>query len=328
MQEIQDYKTISKILKDPNFWIIGQDVHNFDTEAHAALRQVFVKVLQENQVLIREKIEEISNKNLKRLAKKNINKTFDLQKDFSFEFCNELAFALLDVQVWEFQSMLQDAAWEIFYMNDAEEKYKIGEEASMRMAAYFMEALRTHKSEHKTGLLAAFAANTDGGAASIGHIVQLFVGTVTSLALLLGNAISALFQYPEQLKIYLDNPEAAVNELLRIAGPSQFIYRKVSDENSAFEKDKILTLNLHKANRDLQVFENAMNLDFGCPHVGQISMGKGPHSCLGAPLIRMVLAIVPKLFFEKLPNLEADLSNMEISGSKDIKGVYRLKIKC
>jgi cytochrome P450 len=326
MKEIQNYNEIINILKSPNFWIIGQTDHNFDPNVHASLRQVFVKVLQENQALIRDKIEQICNKNLERLA--NNNKTFDLQRDFSFEFCNELAFALLDVQVWEFQSMLQEAAWDIFYMNDAEEKYKRGEEASMRIAAYFMEALRTHKSEHKTGLLAAFAANTDGGAASIGHIVQLFAGTITSLSLLLGNAISALLQYPEQLTIYLKNPEAALNELLRIAGPSQIIYRKVSDENSAFEKDTILALNLHKANRDPQVFENPKPLDFGCPHAGQLSLGKGAHSCLGAPLIRMVLAVVPKLFFEKLPNLEANLSSIEISGCKDIKGVYRLEIKC
>jgi len=161
-------------------------------------------------------------------------------------------------------------------MADSAEKEEKGKDASRLLSAYFMEALRQKKEGDNS--LAAFAPNAAGGLASLGHIVQLFVGTISSLPLLLGNAIAALLQYPEQQKKYMDNPDTAVNELLRYAEPAQIICRKVSESAAGtYEKGASLALNLYQANRDSLLFEQAENLLIGCSCAAQLSLGKGRH---------------------------------------------------
>jgi cytochrome P450 len=126
----------------------------------------------------------------------------------------------------------------------------------------------------------------------------LFMGASDTLRRFLGNAVIALLRHPER-----GAASTAVEELLRYAGPVHTLYRRAVRDVLC---NGIVSLRLAAANRDPLVFPEPNRLDLTRRAPGHLALGAGPHSCPGAPLVRMALSVMLEAISES--NITVDLA--------------------
>lgn len=109
-------------------------------------------------------------------------------------------------------------------------------------------------------------------------------------------AIHALACHPDQLARLNADPglvAGAVEELLRWDGPVQSTSRVLREDvelgGCTLRAGELAMLVLGAANRDPSAFAAAERLDVGAHAAGHLSFGYGPHFCVGAALMRIVL---------------------------------------
>ncbi|WP_436760450.1 cytochrome P450 [Streptosporangium sp. V21-05] len=161
---------------------------------------------------------------------------------------------------------------------------------------------------HAEGLLAPAEAMATAG--------LLVVGGVEPLADMITNAVAALLAEPgrwhdlaspgrsperppppETRSPETRSPERrAVEELLRIDPPIQFTARTAGEDlvvggRSIRRGDGVVPL-LGAANRDGARFADPDRLDLGRRVNPHLSFGAGPHTCLGAPLVRLLAGLL------------------------------------
>lgn len=121
-----------------------------------------------------------------------------------------------------------------------------------------------------------------------------FVALSQTLPCLLGNAWFSLLQHPRQWELLHRQPELmeqALEELLRYAGLARILFRRAAEDvdvnGSLVRKGERVILRIVAANRDSERFADANRLDITRRGAGHLTLGAGPHSCVGASLIRM-----------------------------------------
>ncbi len=130
-----------------------------------------------------------------------------------------------------------------------------------------------------------------------------FVALSQTMIGILGNAWFALLQHPSQWRRLHRQPalvEQATEELLRYAGLVRVIFRLATEDvclkGTLIRKGERVVLRIVAANRDPERFADANRLDIARRGAGHLTLGAGPHSCVGASLIRMsVVAITQPL---------------------------------
>jgi|RhiMethySRZTD1v2_1073278.scaffolds.fasta_scaffold131409_4 cytochrome P450 len=120
--------------------------------------------------------------------------------------------------------------------------------------------------------------------------VQAFAALCHTLPAFLGNAWQALLEHPAEMERPI-SPDA-MEELLRFAGPSTAVFRY----GAGGER---ITLRLADANRDPGTFPEADRLKLDRRPAGHLAFGAGPHSCVGAPLVRQAAQPAITQFVEK-----------------------------
>ena len=121
-----------------------------------------------------------------------------------------------------------------------------------------------------------------------------FVALSQTLTCILANAWLALLQHPREWRLLHRQPELmeqAIEELLRYAGLVRIIYRvatvDVDLNGSLIRKGDRVVLRIIAANRDPARFLHANEVHITRRGAGHLTLGAGPHSCVGASLIRM-----------------------------------------
>ncbi len=123
---------------------------------------------------------------------------------------------------------------------------------------------------------------------------------------ILANAWFALLQHPaEWLRLHRQPAltEQGIEELLRYAGLVRVIFRlaaeDVSINDARIRRGERVILRIVAANRDPERFADANDLDVGRRGAGHLTLGAGPHSCVGASLIRMSVVTVTQPLVER-----------------------------
>jgi hypothetical protein len=136
-----------------------------------------------------------------------------------------------------------------------------------------------------------------------------FVALSQTLARLLARCWLALLQNPAEWTLLHDRPELmgnAVDELLRYAGLTEILFRMAAadlDLNSVrIRKGERVMLRISAANKDPDKFRDAKLLHIAAKRGGQLTLGLSKHACVGAPLIRMILATTTQLLIEHFPS--------------------------
>jgi cytochrome P450 len=160
----------------------------------------------------------------------------------------------------------------------------------------FLEAASATGGGARTGGAAAeLARSLQGTGASIG--VQAFVALSQTLPGFLAAAWLELFRHPAQVRRLRAEPAllpAAVEELLRCAGPARAVFRHALGETRVGEarigRGERVALMLAAANHDPERFREPHRLDFQRDAAGHLAFGRGAHYCSGARLIRLASA--------------------------------------
>ena len=160
-------------------------------------------------------------------------------------------------------------------------------------------------------------ANIDGERLTMQELGSFFILLVVAGNETTRNAISyglrLLTRNPDQRALWLSDFDrhtpTAVEEIVRLASPVNFMRRKVTRDHEMNghlyrEGEKVL-LYYWAANRDAEVFADPGRFDITRqpnPHVG--FGGPGPHFCLGAHLARREITVMFRELLSRVPQIE------------------------
>ena len=147
-----------------------------------------------------------------------------------------------------------------------------------------------------------------------------FVALSHTIPCLLANSWFALLEHPESWRHLHREPDLVgqgIEELLRYAGLTRALFRRATEDvdinGLRLRKGDRLVLRILAANRDPERFPQPHELDIACPHSGQVSLGAGPHACVGASLIRMAMIAITRPLLERF-------SSAQLAGAVEWKG--------
>ena len=137
-------------------------------------------------------------------------------------------------------------------------------------------------------------ATDDGTIVSLDELlintgVLLIAGFETTTNLIT-NGVYRLLERPDQLEVYLDDPDidrTAIDEILRFDPPAQFMRARTIVDDAEIggaelhPGDAVIPL-FAAANRDPDEFDNAEQLDVARAVNRHLSFGVGHHLCVGA----------------------------------------------
>jgi cytochrome P450 len=158
----------------------------------------------------------------------------------------------------------------------------------------------------------------------------VFVALSRTVACLLASGWLALLRHPDQLTQLHSNPELvpkAIEEMLRYASLPQSIFRRASKPvvisgTQIAEGDRVV-LRLALANRDPLQFSGPNTFDLARRGPAHLSLGFGPHSCVGAALIRMTAAAATRVFVSRFAGFELT-EPVEWKGGEGFRSPARL----
>lgn len=141
-------------------------------------------------------------------------------------------------------------------------------------------------------------------------LLMLVAGHETTLNLIT-NAVRALLAHPSQLAAVLDGTyswAAVVEETLRYDSPvGQFPLRYATEDIAVGEvtirQGDALLASYASAGRDADHYENADRFDLARHPAKHLSLGHGPHFCLGAGLARLEAETALRQLFTRFPAL-------------------------
>jgi cytochrome P450 len=134
-----------------------------------------------------------------------------------------------------------------------------------------------------------------------------FIALSQTLPCFLANAWLALLRHPSELARLHAEPALlprAIEELLRYAGLARSLFRRATANVNlgavGVAEGQRVMLMLASANRDSAQFPEPNRLDVTRRVAGQLALGAGPHSCVGALLIRMAAAVATHAFVQRV----------------------------
>lgn len=137
-----------------------------------------------------------------------------------------------------------------------------------------------------------------------------FVALSQTMVHLLANVWFGLITHPEEWSRLHRQPALiarGVEELLRFAGLTRFVYRRAQADTVingiCIRHGERLTLRIFAANRDPERFSNPNAVSVMRRGLGQVSLGAGRHACVGAPLIRTAALAATYALVERLPEV-------------------------
>ncbi|MGQ4387661.1 cytochrome P450 family protein [Streptomyces sp. SAS_270] len=173
----------------------------------------------------------------------------------------------------------------------------------------------------------------------VGTAMMLVVAGHESTVNLLGNAVLALLQHPDQLRLLRARPElmpGAVEEFLRYdtsveRSTSRYAAQDIELGGVPIPRGSMVVVALGAAGRDAPQAEDddATALDVTRPGARHLAFGHGIHYCLGAPLARLETTIALRTLLSRVPDLElaAPADSLEWISSGIIRGVLSLPVR-
>ncbi|GLW65161.1 cytochrome P450 [Actinomadura rubrobrunea] len=184
-----------------------------------------------------------------------------------------------------------------------------------RMSDYLLEHARERRKQPRDDLIGRLvAAEVDGERLTDQQIINfsaflLLAGHLTT-TLLLGNAMLAFGEHPDQVTAVRDDPgliPAAIEEVLRYRPPVVFLYRLTKQPATIggveIPAGRIVVCWIMSANRDERVFTAAERFDVGRQPNPHLTFSHGIHFCLGAPLARAESAIALRALLDRFADI-------------------------
>jgi cytochrome P450 len=148
---------------------------------------------------------------------------------------------------------------------------------------------------------------------------------------LVGNASLRLLRDRSQIPHLLADPVRAVEELLRVEGTSKRLVRFSAVDHDLggcqIAKGRLIYINVLEANKDLRRAPDADQLDLSREPLSHLTLGAGPHYCLGAALARLqAIETLPRLF-RRFPGLTLINPDPPWNPSTTFRGLLELPVR-
>jgi cytochrome P450 len=200
------------------------------------------------------------------------------------------------------------------------------------MTAYFRQLIR--QPQRSNGLVAELVRHCPHDLAArdiIATCEMLLLGGFATTVNLIGNAIHALLNHPDQRTACIGDYANAIEEALRYEPPLQYTVRITKtathlDSHPVARRTPIVIL-LAGANRDPAVFENPTRFDTTRTNTRMhVAFGAGIHFCLGATLARAEATIALNHLFQRYPDLSAAAPSTRRS-TRVLRGFAHLPVR-
>ena len=151
----------------------------------------------------------------------------------------------------------------------------------------------------------------------LGNLIQIIPGP-DALTMLISNAVLALLRHPDQLALLKKDPALigdAVEECLRydslVLGFPRVATEDVNVGGQLIHKGQQVFPLLRSANRDPARFTDPDRLDITRKDRAHVSFGHGVHTCIAAPLARLVAQIGIGTLVQRLSGLQLATDTLE-----------------
>ena len=195
------------------------------------------------------------------------------------------------------------------------EDAKAGLAAMEEFGAYIDTIAEQRRVEPRDDLLSGLVAAEDEGdrlskRELLMTCVLLMVAGNETTTSLIGNAVLALLDHPEQRALLQEEPKrvaGAVDEFLRYDSPVQLTSRIATHDHdlhgARIRRGQQLVLLLGSANRDPSAFDRPDALDVTRDATSHLSFSHGTHRCLGAQLARLEGELAVGALLSRFPDL-------------------------
>ena len=215
-------------------------------------------------------------------------------------------------------------------------KYGAAARAARAMATRFHGLVEDHRRAPRDDFTQLLLR--DGAHLSDDEIVHtlmfvLFAGHETTTNLI-ASGVLWLVRNPELMaRLRAEPPRVAdaVEELLRMDGPVQMVFRLAREDveygGTTIRAGERVHLVLNAANRDPGVFERPDELDIDRGRNRHVSFGPGAHFCLGAPLARLEARVALEGLLGRFERLELEPEPLSWRPELVIHGLRALPIR-
>ena len=217
---------------------------------------------------------------------------------------------------------------------------RLGDEATTACDVYFRAIMAVRRARPRDDILSALVQVEDGGKRlsereMLNMLRLLLIAGHETTTNLIGNGVLALLRHPDQLQRLRDDPgliPSAVEELMRFDSPVQATFRRVLEDGEVNgfpvrRRDNLVVL-LGAANRDPGAFPDPDRLDVGRADGAHLSLGRGIHHCLGAPLARLEGRIAIEMLLERFPRMGLLSERPRFHKSIVFRGLRSLPLRC
>jgi cytochrome P450 len=267
---------------------------------------------------------------------------FDVMSDFALVVPAQIISEMLGVPT---EDMPQLQAWSQTMTRGLDpfstpEQLSAADDAGHAFTDYAL-ALLPQKREHPADdILTALLEAEDAGSVLddrevIAQVLMLYIAGHETTRNLIGNGLTHLFRFPDQLDALRADPSLdanAIEEVLRFESPAQ-ITRRVNHEPVQVGETTIpagshITLAIVSANRDPRKWgPTADDLDIARPGANEhVSFGGGPHFCLGNSLARLEARVALPRLVRRFPRLAPAYDEPDWSNRFVLRGVETLRV--
>jgi len=204
---------------------------------------------------------------------------------------------------------------------------------------YFAEIAERRKGEPKEDLISVLVRAQEHDEAlkpidAVMFALLLLVAGNETTTNLIGNAVNALLDHPEQLELIRNHRSlvpALIEETLRYDGPVQYVFRRALQDveiaGTTIPENAIVMPLIGSANRDESQFDRPDVFDVTRNPQGHVAFGFGIHFCLGAALARLEAKLALDPLIEDLSCLERTEPKIEYVDSFLLRGPRRLELR-
>ncbi len=299
---------------------LDANLANMDPPDHTRIRRLVVRAFTPRRVeQLREPVQRTADDLLDAIAPRG---RADLIADYAAPLPITVICDLLGVAPEDRRDF---RAWTDELITPDRARPEAAKAAVVAMVEFFAALIGRKRAEPADDLLSALVAVrddedrlTEDELTSLAFLILL--AAYENTVHLIGNAVLALLDHPEQLAALRAEPArigAAIEEFARYDGPAPLAIRRFPVEDLTIggvtvPAGETVLLSLASANRDEQQFTDPDTLDLTRRENGHLALGHGIHYCLGAPLARLETEIALATLLRRFPDLALDIPRDEL----------------
>jgi pimeloyl-[acyl-carrier protein] synthase len=215
-----------------------------------------------------------------------------------------------------------------------------GDRSARQFIEYLRALVKERRARPQADLMSAMMAAEERGLRLTDDQVvtmaeQLFTAGHGTTRNLIGSALLALTQNPEEFKRLRENPqliESAIEEALRYDSPTQAPNPQVATDDleiggRKISSGEVVTVLIGAANRDPAKFPDPDRFDIARADGEHLAFSHGAHYCLGASLARLQAQIAVGAIVHRMPRLRLATDQLKWKTMGRFRGLESLPVQ-